>query len=288
MRNNISNKKQTLIDQYNSSIEVGDEIEIDGDLLKGYNEKKITVKVVDKTTTELIVSKNKGYYNEETYNIPIEKYKKNIFFIGENPFKEQHQNLRLYQYSLESVLRNCGVDSYNGVDNKEITHLSLTKEIYIPKLNWNPFVIDASGKKYYYQRNLVWNQQDKQLLIESIYNNINLGKVILRKRDFDWCLKQYESGNKEVCYHDIVDGKQRLDAIIRFILNEFQDLHGNYFGDLSAKAQHKFTNNQLLSYSELTEWATDEDVIETFLTINFTGKQMSKEHLDYVKSIRLK
>lgn len=33
------------------------------------------------------------------------------------------------------------------------------------------------------------------------------------------------------------------------------------------------------------EKATDEDVIETFLMVNFTGKIMSQEHIDYVKEI---
>jgi hypothetical protein len=30
---------------------------------------------------------------------------------------------------------------------------------------------------------------------------------------------------------------------------------------------------------------TDDDVLKTFLLVNYAGKQMTKEHLDYVKNI---
>ena len=36
---------------------------------------------------------------------------------------------------------------------------------------------------------------------------------------------------------------------------------------------------------EINEGATDEDVLRVFLNVNYSGKPMSREHLDYVKSL---
>ena len=84
----------------------------------------------------------------------------------------------------------------------------------------------------------------------------------------------------------IVDGKQRLNALIRFVCDKFKDLHGNYFSDLSDWAKNEFLDSMVLSYAELGETATDKDVIETFLGVNHTGTPMAKEHIESVKSIQ--
>ena len=42
-----------------------------------------------------------------------------------------------------------------------------------------------------------------------------------------------------------------------------------------------------VTIGELGELATDEDVKDTFLSINFTGVPMSQDHIDYVKSIKI-
>jgi hypothetical protein len=42
-----------------------------------------------------------------------------------------------------------------------------------------------------------------------------------------------------------------------------------------------------IKVDELGEHATDADVISTFLTLNFTGTPMSKEHIEYIQSIKL-
>ena len=46
-------------------------------------------------------------------------------------------------------------------------------------------------------------------------------------------------------------------------------------------------NFQSVSYGEIGENATDKTVQVIFLNINFAGVQMSKEHIDFVKSIKL-
>lgn len=60
--------------------------------------------------------------------------------------------------------------------------------------------------------------------------------------------------------------------------------YNNVF-DLSEKAKREFENSRCLTYLSLSQNATDEEVIKTFLMVNFAGKPMSQEHLDYVQKI---
>lgn len=94
-----------------------------------------------------------------------------------------------------------------------------------------------------------------------------------------------KKGETEIAFNDIIDGKQRLCTLKSFIFDEFQDLHGNYYSDLSFKAQNYLTNNQLISFSELPENTDDKTVIKQFLRLNFAGIPQSEEHIEYVKNI---
>jgi hypothetical protein len=153
------------------------------------------------------------------------------------------------------------------------------------ELNWNPYVIDKDGNKQYYQRDFCWTVEDKQNLIESIYRGVDCGKIVLRKRRFEYVEEELKKGNEEVAFNDIVDGKQRLNALLGFINNEFPDKNGKYYKDFSILAQRRFAGKLCFTLGQLSENTTDEETIQTFMLVNFAGKSMSKEHLDYVDSI---
>lgn len=146
------------------------------------------------------------------------------------------------------------------------------------KIEWNPTVI-VNDKETPYQRDLVWTLQEKQLLIESIYNDIDIGKFVIRTRPFEYFYGK-NKGSK-----DIVDGKQRLHTLYEFVNDEFPDINGNYWSDFSKIAQRKFFRFGRLTYGQIGETATDEEVLKIFLNINFAGVQMSVEHINYVKSL---
>jgi hypothetical protein len=57
-----------------------------------------------------------------------------------------------------------------------------------------------------YQRGLVWTLEDKQALIESIFDDVDIGKFVFAQRPFEANAPGYE----------IIDGKQRLSALIDF------------------------------------------------------------------------
>lgn len=150
--------------------------------------------------------------------------------------------------------------------------------------NWNPYVY-VNGKKKYYQRDFVWTLEQKQMLIESIYQGIDCGKILVRKRSYTELEQMHAKGERELYFNDIVDGKQRIHTLIEFIKDEFPDVNGMYYSDLATTAQNEITNNQFFSYAEMPEFSKDEMVLKQLLRLNFTGVPQSKEHIEYVKSL---
>lgn len=57
----------------------------------------------------------------------------------------------------------------------------------------------------FYQRDYVWSQEDKESLIDSIFNHIEIGKFVL-------VFKGYEGD-----MYEVLDGKQRLSALQEFL-----------------------------------------------------------------------
>jgi len=215
---------------------------------------------------------------------------------GSNPFKKERFRVSFYNQDIISVLFKAGYGkgNNNGFDEPKFNiHTGTGSEHdkqFTGKLhggvNFDPYVIDADGKKQHYQRGLVWTLEQKQLLVESIYNNIEIGKFLFRHNT--WA--RMEKGmieNGHGYSWDCVDGKQRFFAILHFIQNKYPDSHGNYWNDLSEDAHRKFLHYGNLSYGEMGENAKDTDVVDTFTTLNFCGTPMNKEHIDYVKSIRM-
>lgn len=209
-------------------------------------------------------------------------YKKCTNEIGHNPFPEKRWNegIRMVQFCLESI-----INSVYDVRKKTYRY-EIISEVSVPELEWNPFFINNNGEEIVYQRDFCWNLRDKQLLIDSIYNGIDIGKIIIRKRSWDWVLGRIKE-DKSAALKDIVDGKQRLKSIIEFINNEYPDSYGFYWDDLSKKAQNTFLNFNSVSYGEIEEKAKDEDVKNIFLNINFSGVAMSQEHIDFVRNINI-
>jgi hypothetical protein len=204
---------------------------------------------------------------------------------GKDPFIEQDWNARInfYQSDIEQILYRCGWERREKkFNNEEIG------DVIIEELDWNPTIINDKGQEVVYQRPFVWTLQEKQLLIDSIYNNIEIGKFVLRNRSWNWIEKRVKEGKIEhTTFKQIVDGKQRISTIIDFINNKFCDSFGNYWDDLSSIAQRKFYSYRHCTYGELGETSTDKDVLGVFMAINHTGAPMSPEHIEFIKSIKL-
>lgn len=278
--------KKQINAQLNKPVEPGDIVKVKGKFLKRNSSQDSewvnTVKVKDVRGN--IVEVYNGNKPTDTCEVDISNCTQNTFVVGANPFVEENwrSSLRVSNRVMTALL-----GLLFPYSEYEAECLDGQKRL-MPELSWNPFVFNANGEKEYYQRDLVWKKKDKQLFIESIYNNLDCGMFVFRKRGYRFVEKQFKSGNYEAAFYDIVDGKQRMDAIRGFVMGEYPDLHGNYFTDLSEYARRKFEDFSCFSYAELDEDASDADVIRTFLNVNFTGVKMSKEHIDYVKEINKK
>lgn len=123
-----------------------------------------------------------------------------------------------------------------------------------------------------YQRDHVWQLADKVSLIDSIFNNIEIGKFVF--------VQKHESTMGK--YYEVVDGKQRLTALCEFYEDRFK-YRGKYFSQLSNKDRWKFLNHSI-SYGYL-ENASKEAIYSTFIKMNTCGKPMDTKHLDKVKKL---
>ena len=255
--------KQQLIQEYlEEPLKIGEHIKIKGHGSRDKNRWGIT-KVVD-------IIDGIPYVGDRQ---PVtEEWKKWTGEIGADPFDKSFDRIQSINFQLESILFQLFKEDKYDIEGTPIS-----------ASNFNPFVF-VNGEKKYYQRPLCWSLKDKQLLLESIYNNVDCGKIVVRNRGWEELRKLQKEGH-ELAWKDVVDGKQKLHAIKSFMDGEYPDLHGNYFEDLSDQAQRRLTNNQLISYSELPEKTTDEEVLKQFLRLNFSGVPQSQEHLDYIKSL---
>jgi len=217
------------------------------------------------------------------------------FHCGTNPFKPRLR-VRFISSAIEGLLMKGGygrrlksliAPNYTLINSPN----SKNEEKLVGKtyggINFNPYVLNAKREKIYYQRELVWTVEQKQALIHSIYNGIEIGKFIFKYNDWNNIeMQMLETGH--AFNFDCIDGKQRYHAILDFVQNKFPDEFGNYYQDLSEHAQLTFMNYDNFAFGEMEEKASYEDILNTFLTLNFMGEPMSKEHIEYVQSIKLK
>ena len=151
------------------------------------------------------------------------------------------------------------------IDFVNSTIESLIHKYYAFGINMNPD----------YQRDYVWELSDKQLLIDSIFNNIDIGKFAFIHLD-------YNTWNKTGYAYEILDGKQRLKTIIDFYENRFP-YKGVYYNDLSGMDKRIFKNHSIVQ-GEVSE-TERKDVLKYFLMLNRTGKVMDQKHLDNVEKM---
>ena len=201
--------------------------------------------------------------------------------VGYNPFNTSGwiTRVRNHMFDIEGIMLDCGFEK---------TSKSVRMEQYygisVNEVNFNPYVIDGNGNKFYYQRDFVWSDDDKKLFIDSLYNGLNCGSVILRKRSYEWIERQIKLGNIEVAFKDIVDGKQRLHTLFEFFMDKFTDSNGYYYSDLSIRAQNMFNRLTTINYITLDEDTTDDETINCFILTNSGGVTISKEHINKVKN----
>ena len=122
-----------------------------------------------------------------------------------------------------------------------------------------------------YQRDYVWDDADKEALLDSIFNDYDIGKFVLIRRE-----DEYDIG------YEICDGKQRLSTLIDFYENRLT-YKGYYYNDLCGKDKYTFKNKSISM--AIVDNATTADKLKIFLAINTNGRVMDREHLNAVKEM---
>jgi hypothetical protein len=132
-----------------------------------------------------------------------------------------------------------------------------------------------------YQRGNVWSLEKKVELIDSIFKNVDIGKFAVISRPWG------PDGNKPLTpkLWEMLDGKQRLTAIIDFFTNQFS-YKGKYYDDLSPHDRYHFKHYSA-AIAE-TENLTKAQKYRYFLKLNTTGTPQDPEHMKKVTDMLAK
>ena len=278
MRYKISEKRQKEIDEFLSTpIKVGESVTLTKRKEKENYRYKSSYgfEVVGVDGDKLILKENQSPKAQPVEVSVSDINNRSTLNIGVTPLAWDFGKTRPVAYSMDSLIhtfelqgKRWDVYDINGVE--------------ILEMNWNPYTYDSNGDKVRYQRDFVWTEAQNKDFIQSLYNGVSLGTVVVRKRSFDSLREMQANGETELSFMDIVDGKQRMNALRMFINDEISDWDGNFFGDLSFQAQNKLFTSQLISYAEMGEDTTDKEVLSQFLRMNIEGTPQDPKHLGFV------
>lgn len=140
------------------------------------------------------------------------------------------------------------------------------------------------------QREYCWNELQKEELITSILMNRHIPPVTIvyyafpfTKDDFRDKIKEYEEITK--ARNQVIDGKQRILTVKKFLDNEFTYL-GYYFKDLPLEYQFIIKNYEFkcieIKYTNYGD-CTDDELVNLFKWCNFAGTPQDKDYLDKFK-----
>lgn len=170
------------------------------------------------------------------------------------------------------------------------------------KLTISEFYENFESKKYnfkakYQRKSNVWNDDKRSFLIDSILKNYPMPPIFMRPN------VDTKTGKTK---YDIVDGKQRLEAIISFIedrvpLTEYffedkifingasdieQEISGKLFSEIKSDAKFSDFVKQFWTYSINVDYLYEDDVelvSNIFDRLNRNGEPLSRQELRNAK-----
>ncbi len=125
-----------------------------------------------------------------------------------------------------------------------------------------------------YQRGYVWDDADRDKLLNSVFTNIDIGKFVL--------VKQEDRVAYDIPYFEILDGKQRLHTLCAFYEGRYK-WNGLTYADLSFREKSFFDARQV-ACAEVS-YTTEKQKLELFLLVNTNGRIVSEEHLEKVRRL---
>ena len=184
------------------------------------------------------------------------------------------------EYADYEIKRIMGWWDIMKISTKECD-IPIGKRIYI---NFHQQSIYSLLNKYFndrgidmnptYQRGIVWTDKQREELLDSIFNRIDIGKFVFIQN-------KYVPGGYS---WTVLDGKQKINALVDFYQDKFP-YKGYYYSELGFERQHLITDHSI-SVGMLDESYADENtILEYFIRLNSTGTPMDKKHLEFVKTL---
>lgn len=130
-----------------------------------------------------------------------------------------------------------------------------------------------------YQRRSVWSMNDKRFFIDTILNDYPAPPVFLHKQVDD-------SGHPIYC---VVDGKQRLNAIVEFTENKIEipadfsdaDLQNKRWDDLDKDTKVRYWNYVLIV--EMISDVDENSIRDIFDRINRNSRQLTPQEMRHAR-----
>lgn len=140
-------------------------------------------------------------------------------------------------------------------------------------INW--YELGELDLKPRYQRNPVWNKNAKSYLIDTILRGLPIPQVFIR---------QIIDINTMKTKKEVVDGQQRLRAIMEFVEDEFSVMksHNNEFGNMSYSDLPEESKEEFLAYQlpvEVINTKNDNVIYDMFARLNTNSMTLNKQEL---------
>jgi hypothetical protein len=147
-----------------------------------------------------------------------------------------------------------------------------------------------------YQRGYVWSEANKDALIESVFDRLDIGAFLIvshagYNHKGDRTQKSYVTldgtpftiAREDDYTNAIVDGQQRLTTLIDFIHNK-RPYKGVYYSQLHPQDQREFTSHSVSWRTIDEDDTTEKEVIRMFLQSN-RGVPQQPEHLAKIQAL---
>ena len=133
-----------------------------------------------------------------------------------------------------------------------------------------------------YQREFVYNDKERDAVIDTIVNDFPLNVMYWSVRDADGSSAKTvgeasakTAGEPPASQYEIIDGQQRTISICQYVNGDFAHFF-RYFGNLTQEEQNQILNYELFIYLCT---GTDKEKLKWFKTINIAGKKLTNQEL---------
>lgn len=127
-----------------------------------------------------------------------------------------------------------------------------------------------------YQRNNVWNEKAKAYLIDTIIRGLPIPPIFLR---------QMVDINTKSTSREIIDGQQRIRAILEFVVDEkyaIKKSHNKDYGGKKYSDLDDETQEAILEYEIIAEVVTEKDeglIYDMFARLNSNNYVLNKQEI---------